>query len=200
MDLTVERKVIFILLQENLCQQRRSGYSLVDWEQGHGRYFNGLLSAWRKCRIVFQTILGTYYFLDIQLSGLMFHDTGHFFTNLLVQVQVNAVRFNYYTFQNGKVFHHLAVLPLTLPVLSRFLDSLHGNIMRFLDFRGFFRNLSTEQVKLVRIKRSEFFRLTPKELTVQPCDLCRQLINTFLKGGVCCGQGGYCSIQCLYRL
>ena len=67
--------------------------------------------------------------------------------------------------------------------------------MRFLDFRGILRNLSTEQVKLVRIKRGEFFRLTAKELTVQPGDLCRQLINTFLKGEVfVADKGGYCSI------
>ena len=72
--------------------------------------------------------------------------------------------------------------------------------MRFLDFRGILRNLATEQVKLVRIKRGEFFRLTAKELTVQPGDLCRQLINASLKGGVCRGQGGNCSIQRLYRL
>ena len=37
------------------------------------------------------------------------------------------------------IFHHLAVFPLTLPVLCRFLDSFHGNIMRYLDFKGIFR-------------------------------------------------------------
>ena len=79
--------------------------------------------------------------------------------------------------------------------------------MRFLDFKGIFRNLSTEQVKLVRVKGSKVFRLAAKELAVQPGDLCRQLLNTFLKGTellslslIGRGQGGYSGIQCLYWL
>lgn len=102
LDLTVERKVVFILLQEDFCQQRRSGYSFVDWKQGHGRYFNGFLSVWRKCRIVPQAILWTYYFLDVQLTRLVFHHTCDFFTDFLVQIQADAFRFDDHPFQYGR--------------------------------------------------------------------------------------------------
>jgi len=180
--LTVERDMIFIFLKQYLGKQTGVSDTFVNGHQRHGSYLYAFLSSRRKQGAVLERIFGTDDYLDIKHTRFVFDDFGYLFANFTVQGQVHTGRFYNFGFEYGQLLQHFAVLTLLLPDFCRFLFNLLHSLVPF-----FFRllpesgKLIGKQVGYIGVIYAELLRFTPKELTVQPCDLSRQLFDTFLQ-------------------
>ena len=177
LDLAVVRHVVLILLEQDLCQQAGSGDTFIDGKQRQGSNQHTAHTLGSRGGVVLQTPLLADDLLDIQLAGLVLHDTCHFLADFLVKALVEIVGSEDYLFQYGQVFHHdtvLPVLPALLLGLDYFLNSL---VMGICNLLCIFRQYTGKEVGIVGIDDRESFGLTPEELAVQPCDLSRQLLD-----------------------
>ena len=112
----------------------------------------------------------------------MFDNTGYLFAYSAVQGKVHAIRLNHFGFEYRQVFHHFPVLPLLFLFLSGLLLYLpHCFVTLFFGFSLQAGKFVRKEIRHVGVVDRKFFCFTAKELTVQPRDLSRQLLDTFLQ-------------------
>ena len=182
LDLTVIRHVVLILLEQDLTEQAGTGDAFIYRQHGHGGNQHAAQALWSDGCVVLQAPLLTDNLLDVKLAGLMLHDTCHLLSDLLIEIPVEIIRREDYLFQYREVLHHDAVLPLLAAFLLGLYDSLHSRVTGIGNLLSILRKHAGKEVKLTGIDNRKLLRLAAKELAVQPCDLCRQLLDAGLQG------------------
>ena len=197
--------MVLVFLQEYLREQCRAGDALVDRHGGHGGDENGGPAGRRQHGAVLQSPFLTDDLLDVQLAGLVLDLACHLLADFPVKRLVDAVGPYAHPLQYGEILQH-AAYPALLTRGRLFLTGYlaYGLVARL--FRLFLKVgvLVGEKVGEDGAVGLPLLRLAAEELTVQPCDLSRQLPDAGVEGVdlllVVLGQCGDGGVERLYRL